>query len=261
MIALEHEVNREVLHHDIGVLGGKIVQTGVFLAEIAGSQEAREAGQLDGSDHALAFLIDKTHRIQRQRARFVVAFHHGDLGGLLLGNHGGRGVCRNQQAAGGHERNSNAGAQRLARELGMLALVHIPSRNRNCHKRAHNQQGQHGVAVARQRCGVERRSEEIGQHGLGAIGGKLGTAGRLHPGVGDDDPQGRKAAAQPYQPSAGQVELGADLAATEEHDAQEHRLEEEREQGLGGQRRAEDVAHEATVISPVGAKRELHGDA
>ena len=51
------------------------------------------------------------------------------------------------------------------------------------------------------------------------------------------------------------------LLLAEQQDAEEARLQEEREQRLGGQRRAEDVAHEPRVVSPVGSERELHRDA
>ena len=47
----------------------------------------------------------------------------------------------------------------------------------------------------------------------------------------------------------------------EEEDAQEGRLEEEGEDALGGERRAEDVAHEGRVARPVRAELELHDDA
>ena len=50
-------------------------------------------------------------------------------------------------------------------------------------------------------------------------------------------------------------------APAEDPEAQERGLEEEREQALDGQRRAEDVAHEPAVGAPVHAELELLDDA
>ena len=115
------------------------------------------------------------------------------------------------------------------------------------------------MEVARPRGGVECGGEEVGDDGLAAVGREHGARRRLHPRVGDEDPQRAQARAEPHQPAGHYVGLGADLVAAEQQHAQEYRLQEEREQCLGGQRRAEDVAHEARVVGPVGAERELHG--
>ena len=169
---------------------------------------------------------------------------------------------------GQHERGEehtghHADLEQLAAGLLLALLEQVVRTHSDAHQRTHDEQGEHRVGVTGQRGGVERRGEEVGHDRLGA-GGRLDqlVAGRrLHPGVGDDDPQGRQARARPHQPRAGQVKPARDAAVAEEQHAQEHRLEEEREQRLSGQRRAEDVAHEARVVGPVGAERELHGDA
>ena len=105
-----------------------------------------------------------------------------------------------------------------------------------------------------------RRSEEVGDDSLAAVGHKLGACGGLHPGVGNENPQRGQAAAEEDQPSGNKIELRAYLLAPENHDAQEHGLEEEGQQRLCRKRRAEDVSDETAVISPVRSEREFHGD-
>ena len=58
-----------------------------------------------------------------------------------------------------------------------------------------------------------------------------------------------------------EVETRADLVPAEEQDGEEAGLEEEREDALGGERAAEDVADVARVGGPVGAKLKFEDEA
>ena len=58
-----------------------------------------------------------------------------------------------------------------------------------------------------------------------------------------------------------EVELSGQPVPAEDPQAEEGGLEEEGEQGLDGQRGAEDVADEAGVVAPVHAELELLHDA
>jgi hypothetical protein len=108
----------------------------------------------------------------------------------------------------------------------------------------------------------------VGQHGeevghLGAAGGRVeAVADRvLHEGVGREDEVGRQHGADVDQPHAAHVELLGEPAPAEDPQAEEGRLQEEGEQGLEGQRRAEDVTDEAAVVAPVHPELELLDDA
>ncbi len=57
------------------------------------------------------------------------------------------------------------------------------------------------------------------------------------------------------------MKLWTDAVPAEDQDGEEPALQKKREDALGGQRRAEDVAHKAGVHGPVGAELELHDDA
>ena len=119
--------------------------------------------------------------------------------------------------------------------------------------------GRDGVEVPRADGRVEGCAPEAREDGLAVLDLVAGRG--LHPGVGDQDPERRQERADPHQPGGHVVEALGDLLAAEEQDAQEGRFEEEGDEPFGRQRRAEDVAHEAGVVRPVGPERELHGDA
>src|SRR3546814_12767977 len=87
--------------------------------------------------------------------------------------------------------------------------------------------------------------------------GQLGTAGDLvvgvadrvlHPGVGGEDEVGGEQGADVDQPHAARVQHPGQLVPTEDPQAQEGGIEEEREQTLDGQRCAEDVAAAERLI-------------
>ena len=83
----------------------------------------------------------------------------------------------------------------------------------------------------------------------------------LHPAVGHDDEVGGEDGADHGDPEAGEVDAALELLPAEDPQAQEGGLDEERQQRLHGQRRAEDVADEAAVLAPGHAELELLHDA
>ena len=108
---------------------------------------------------------------------------------------------------------------------------------------------------------VEQHLEEVGDLHAHGIGIEPAADGMLHPGIGDQDPEGREIGADGDAPGHGQVADAAELVPAEEEQADEGGLEEEGHQPLDGQRRTEHVADIVRVIGPVGAELELHGDA
>ena len=154
----------------------------------------------------------------------------------------------------------SANAHGFHRKIGVLALQQIPRSNRHGHECAQNEQRHDHVRITRQNRGIESRRKEIGDNGLRTIARKLGASRRLHPRIGDQNPQRAQARTCPHKPCRHRVELRRHLLFAKEKNAKENRFQEEGEQGLGSKRRTENIAYEARVIGPVGSKRELHGD-
>ncbi len=108
---------------------------------------------------------------------------------------------------------------------------------------------------------VGQDREEVGQ--LGAAGGLVvRVADRvLHERVGREDEVGREHGADVDDPHRRGVQLLGDASPAEDPQAEEGRLEEEGEQRLDRERRAEDVTDEARVVGPVHPELELLHDA
>ena len=83
----------------------------------------------------------------------------------------------------------------------------------------------------------------------------------FEPSLASSAPAGAQARTSPHKPCRHGIELRRHLLFAKEENAKEDRFQEEGEQGLGSERRTENVAHEARVIGPVGSEGELHGDA
>ena len=108
---------------------------------------------------------------------------------------------------------------------------------------------------------VGQHREEVGH--LGAAGLRVvAEADRvLHERVGREDEVGRQHRADVDEPHRGRVQLLGDAAPAEDPQAEEGRLEEERQERLEGERGTEDVADEARVVRPVHPELELLHDA
>ena len=107
--------------------------------------------------------------------------------------------------------------------------------------------------------GVEDHGPEVGDDGPAAL--DLEPRRGVHPGVGDDNPDGGEDAAQRHHDGGEEVHLLADAVPAEDQHGQEAGLQEEGEDALGGQGAAEHVADVAGEGGPVGAELELHDDA
>jgi len=106
---------------------------------------------------------------------------------------------------------------------------------------------------------IEGRGPEVLQDGPPALHAETGR--RLHPGVGDEDPQSRKVGAEEDEERGDAVGPRGNPVPAEDEDPEEHGFEEEREDRLGGERGAEDVADRPGIGRPVVAEGELEGDA
>ncbi len=125
---------------------------------------------------------------------------------------------------------------------------------------------------ARQDIGAAHRVEKLlDGEGLGDHGHKVAQFGpavpedvahrMLHPGVGDEDPQGREVGGEGHQPDADAVQAGREPLPAEDPDRQEGGFQEKGQGGLDGQQRPEDIPHIPGVPGPVGAELKFQGDA
>ena len=190
-----------------------------------------------------------------------MALHGSQLRGLLLGHDDGLPMRGRHHQHASDQRDDRPHAQGAVREIGVTPVHPVPARDGHEGERAHNEKREQGVRVGGQGLGVECRGKEIRQLRGARLAVDRVAGRRLHPTVCDDDPQSRQRRARPHEPRTGHIELLAHTAAPEHEYAEEGGLEEKRQQSLGGQRRAEDVAHKARVVGPVRAEAELHGDA
>ena len=151
----------------------------------------------------------------------------------------------------------------LGDELGVTTLEMVVRGNRHGDERTEHETRENRVQIRGHGLRIECRGKEVRDDRLATMRrlDDLVTRGRLHPRIGDENPQRRKHRAEPHEPAGNHVELGRHAFTAKEEHTQEARLQKEGEQCLGGKRRAEDVAHEARVIGPVGAEAKLHGDA
>ena len=107
---------------------------------------------------------------------------------------------------------------------------------------------------------VEDHRQEVLQLGAARGGVERITHRVLHPGVGGQDDVGGDRRSDRGDPDGCQVDLLREAVPAEDPEAQEGRLEEEREQTLDRQRSPEDVADEPAVGAPVHPELELLDD-
>ena len=263
VIRLEHQIDRHVgdVHFAIFLGFGERIEAGIFGIPRARRQEARAARNRERSNDLLVFFVNPAESVQRRHLVVIHAFHHGQLRGLLFRNLHRRSVGRYDHRARCHDAHHGADAHGFHREIGVLAFQQIPRPNRHGYECAQNEQRHDHVRITRQSRGIEGRRKKIGDNGLRAIARELGASRRLHPRIGNQNPQCAQARASPHEPCRHGVELRRHLLFAKEKNAKEDRFQEEGEQGFGGERRTENIAHEARVIGPVGSEGELHGDA
>src|ERR1035437_6514358 len=145
----------------------------------------------------------------------------------------------------------------------MPATQDVPGGNAHQEEGADDPAGRHRVREANERRRIEGGLEEVDhlslRHTVG-VGDDLESVGRLHPGVGGQDPEGREGRAQENHQAGNPAYGRTDAIAPEEHDADEGRLQEEGEDPFRRQWGAEDIADVSGEARPVGAELELHHD-
>ena len=137
----------------------------------------------------------------------------------------------------------------------------VPQGHRGDQGPGHQEAARNRVRERDQLRRVRQHGHEAGQ--FLAVGGRVVVVADrvLHPGVGGQDEVGGQHRADRDDPDAGRVHAPGQPVPAEDPQAQERGLEEEGEQRLDGQRRAEDVAHEPRIGRPVHAELEFLHDA
>ena len=140
------------------------------------------------------------------------------------------------------------------------AAQQVPTGDRDDEQGADQHGGTGRMGELVHRIGREGDLEEVLHLEAGGLGVE-GLADRiLHPGVGHQDPHRRQAGADCHHPGGKQVESLGNAVPAEEHDREEGGLEEEGEDALDGERRAEDIADHPRVVGPVGAELEFQDE-
>ena len=246
------------------VLGAQVVDALDLAVEAAGAQEGQQARDLDDRVVLLAVqAADGEDRERRVRLGRVETLGRRHLHGLDLGHDLAGDVAADGDADAGDQQDRGADPHAASEGLlhGALVALHAPQRHPDDERAAGEVGRQHDVREGHELDLVEQHGEEVVE--LGAAGLRVvGVAhGVLHPGVGGQDEVRREQRADVHQPDAGVVELRRQPVPAEDPQAEERRLEEERQEALDGQRRTEDVADEAGVGAPVHAELELLHDA
>jgi len=102
--------------------------------------------------------------------------------------------------------------------------------------------GQNGVQKAGNGGRVENGGAKVRQNDFTG-GGDFISGGRLHPGVGHQNPEGRQMAADKHEQSGSPVNAGRCFFSAENQHADKNRLQEKSDDAFGGKERSENVAH------------------
>jgi hypothetical protein len=249
------------------VVFGERVEAGHGLGRIKVHQEAEHAGQREPRPDPLLVGVGPAEEVQVAGPGREVALERGELGRLGLGDLAGLVVPRHQRQDAEHGRNHEADREAAPREELVAAPQQVVRADGQHEERPEDHRPHHRVREPVHAGGVEHHGPEVRDlrppDGL-AVDLPLDDvrAGRrLLPRVGHDDPDRAEDAAEPDQQRGHEMGPGADPIPAENEHRQEPGLQEEREDPLGGQRRAEDVAHKPRVGGPVRSELELHDDA
>jgi hypothetical protein len=190
---------------------------------------------------------------------FPVAFHGGDLDGLLFKRVEAVHVADHQLQRRGHRQHDDAHLQGLPRKLVVPVAQQVPGAHARDHKAARNKGGDREVREAIGERGIE--------DGLGP-GGHLDHAVHhlhpgwcMHPAVGGQDPERRNEGADRHHAGSKQVHPMGHLVPAEQEHAEEGRFEEKGRHHLVGQQWPDEVGGCIGVVAPVGAELERHHDA
>lgn len=207
-----------------------VIEARVFGAEITSGEERSQTWNRRSDDRAV-FGIDDAKEVHGHGLGLVLALHGGELSRLLVGNDLGLHVRDRHHEHHAHERDDGAPAHHLGDELGVTTLEMVVRGNRHGDERTEHEKRENRVQIRGHGLRIECRGKEVRDDRLATMRrlDDLVTRGRLHPRIGDENPQRRKHRAEPHEPAGNHVELGRHAFTAKEEHAQEARLQEEGE--------------------------------
>ncbi len=236
-----HVVSRERQEDGRTLVLGELGQAEDPAVRIEVDEQAQHLGDADREEGPLVLLVGDAEDGER---RAVPGLPEGLEGGHLLrlgARHlDGVGVAGAELEDRGRGEHGQRGLHEQGGLFDRPPLQQEPGRDGHGHEGARDPAAEDGVDIADDGRRIQRRLPEVVEDGPAALHAEPGR--RLHPGIGDDDPQARKVGAEEDEEGREPVGLRRDPVPAEDEDAQEHGLEEEGEDGLGGEGRAEDVA-------------------
>ena len=222
------------------------------------AQQPRNPAKL----HQVAFILfvrDGEQHLGRIGLGLPEGFHGRQLGGLDLGHLAGVVMPLDQLGDGEDQGKGEAQAKGLGEKVGMLPAQQVIGADPHDEKARQDVSPADGMEKYLEGKRLEDDGQEVIQFGPAVA---QDVAHRmLHPGIGDQNPDGREVGGQGHQPDADGVELGRKPVPAEDPHRQKGGFQEKGQGGFDGQERAEDVPHVAGVPGPVGAELELQGDA
>ena len=189
--------------------------------------------------------IQDTYGYQRSLLRAVVeTLHGGELHGLHLGHVVGRAVTGTDEHGEGYDSEDGGHADGLAGQECLTFPEQEPGGYGDYEYRGEHVAVGHRVEEFVDGHGGRDYRPEVHHLAAGSVGIELHAHGILHPGVGDEDPDGGEVGSYGGEPGGYEVGFPAHLVPAEVHHCEEGALHEKCEDTLDGQRSAEDVAHE-----------------
>ena len=204
---------------------------------------------------------DADGRERRALLPVVERLHGRQLHGLHAGHDGARTVAREGRDEREDEPEGRGDGDAPAGHQLFAPAQQIPRADPHDEQRGEDERRGDGVEELVDRHGRQRHGRERGHLVAHGFEVEVAPHGVLHPRVGDQNPPRREVGTEGREPRGREVETPADLAPAEEHHGDEGRFEEERQNALDGQRRAENVAHEVGVVGPVGPEFEFEDQA
>ena len=163
----------------------------------------------------------------------------------------------------GGQRDSQTNPQRCARKIQMPFLQQMPRADADDEKSARLPRAAQRVEQPVHRGRIEHQLPEIRDFRarFQAFADNVIAGRRLHPGIGDDDPDGTEMRAEADHARREKMQFASDPVPAEQQHREKAGFEEEREDAFRRQRAAKHVADETRIGRPVRAELEFHDDA
>ncbi len=226
-------------------------------------QETEDGGDLDGPAVILFFRIgpgeDAEGGSLSRRVRVPVGFHGGKFGRIVQVCRPAGTVAEPDLQRGYQDRGKSGPLEGSKEKACMPVFIEIPRAQPSHDKDGNLEGGNPHVGDAPDHIGVEDRLQMTGDDEFPFI--EEAAPGRLHPGIGHHDPEGRKGGPERHHGRGKEVYGGGDPFPPEDHDPDEAGLQHEGHGRLVSQHVSEKIAAGPGECAPVGPELKLHGNA